>query len=78
MNVKVVSLRDLRRASNFTLADVAYRLNVSKATVYRYEDGTRQINIKQVLTLASLYDCTEADIIYAQLNSNDSALQQKA
>ena len=60
------SLRDLRKASEKTLAEVAKALHVSVRTVARYEDGTRRINIDQVIPLARLYRVSAEDIIAAQ------------
>lgn len=63
------TLRDLRNQRNLTLLQVSKQLNVSVRAVSRYEQGTRQISLEQVLRLAELYDCTEREIIEAQLNS---------
>lgn len=63
------SLRDLRKASKKTLAEVANVLNVTIQTVCRYEAGTRQIGIQQVLPLARFYGVSAEDIITAQLIS---------
>ena len=62
------NLRDLRLQNKKTCAEVAQTLNVTIRTVNRYEQGTRQIDISQVLILSDLYDCTEREIIEAQLN----------
>lgn len=63
------SLRDLRKASEKTLAEVANVLNVSEAAVCQYEKGTRQISIQQVVPLARLYGVSAEDIVTAQLIS---------
>lgn len=63
------SLRDLRKVSEKTLAEVANVLNVSEAAVCQYEKGTRQISIQQVVPLARLYGVSADDIITAQLIS---------
>ena len=60
------SLRDLRKASEKTLAEVARALHVSVRTVARYEDGTRRINIDPVIPLARLYRVSAEYIIAAQ------------
>ncbi len=60
------SLRDLRKASEKTLAEVARALHVSVAAVCQYEKGSRQINIEQVIPLARLYGVSAEDIIAAQ------------
>jgi len=63
------TLRDLRKASEKTLAEVANVLNVSEAAVCQYEKGSRQISIQQVVPLARLYGVSAEDIISAQLIS---------
>lgn len=57
------------RLKEKTLAEVASDLNVTIQPLYRYERGSRRINIEQVLLLSQLYNCTAEEIINAQLNS---------
>lgn len=64
-----MTLKDLRTSAGKTCAEVAQALNVTVRAVSRYEQGTRQISLEQVLILAELYDCSERDIIDAVLNS---------
>ena len=64
------TLSTLRNNVRLTIKDVAKALNVSERAVYNYEKGVRQINIKQVLLLAELYQESEKDIILAQINSS--------
>ena len=61
-------LRTLRKQAKKTAAEVATVLGVVDRAYYRYENGTRRISLEQVLLLAELYDCTEKEIILAQLN----------
>ena len=63
------TLRDLRLQNGKTCAEVAQALGVTAQAVSNYESGIRQINIAQVLILAELYDCSDREIIEAQLNS---------
>lgn len=67
------TLRDLRLQANKTCAEVAQALGVTVRTINRYEQGTRQIDISQVLVLSELLDCSEREIIIAQLNSHQQA-----
>ena len=67
------TLRDLRKSANKTCTEVAQALGVADRTYCRYEQGIRQINISQVLILSELFDCSEKDIIQAQLNSCQNA-----
>ena len=64
-----MTLRELRKTNKKTLAEVANVLGVAVSTVSNYEQGIRQINIKQVLILAELYDERAETIIISQLNS---------
>lgn len=63
------TLRDLRRASKKTAAEVAEILGVTINAVSNYECGIRSVDIEQVLILAQLYDVTEREVIMAQLES---------
>lgn len=69
------TLRDLRKQSGKTAVEVAAAVGVAVGTYFRYEQGTRQISIQQVLLLAKMFDCTEREIIEAQLNSCQSYLK---
>lgn len=63
------TLKDLRKQSKKTLAEVADVLGVTVRAVLRYENGTRQMSLSQILLLAEFYECPERNIILAQLNS---------
>lgn len=64
-----MTLRELRLQSKKTAAEVAAVLGVQVQTLYRYEQGTRQIDLRQVLALAEQYDVTEREVIEAQIES---------
>lgn len=67
-----MTLKELRAQSGLTAAKVAEALGVEEQTLFRYEQGTRRIGIEQVLRLSELYECTEEEVIVAQLNSCQS------
>ena len=67
-----MTLRQLREQNEKTPTEMAKSLNVSLQTAYRYEQGTRRINIEQVLILSKLYDCSAEEVIEAQLSSCQS------
>lgn len=69
------TLRDLRLQAKKTVAEVAKVLGVANSSYYSYEQGTRRVSLEQVLSLSELYDCTEREIIQAQLNSCQSYLK---
>lgn len=64
-----MTLRDLRVQAGKTRAEVAEAIGVTVSAVSHYENGKREINIRQILVLAKLYDCTAEEIIEAQLRS---------
>ena len=70
--MKKESLRELREQNKKTCAEVAQVLGIANSTYYNYEQGTRKISIDQVLILAELFDCSEREVIEAQLNSCQS------
>lgn len=64
----MTTLKDLREQNGKSRAEVAAALGVAIRTLSHYECGTRFIDIKQVLILAKLYDCSEREVIEAQLS----------
>lgn len=64
-----MTLKELRLQNKKTAAEVAEVLGVTPSSISNYENGIRSININQVIQLAELFDCTEKDIILAQLKS---------
>lgn len=64
-----MTLKELRKQSGKTAAEVAERLGVAVRTLSHYECGTREIGLRHVLVLAELYDCTAEEIINAQFQS---------
>lgn len=64
-----MTLRELRKTAGLTAAAVAEKLVVAVSTLYHYEQGIRQIYLRQVLSLAELYDVTEREVIEAQIES---------
>ena len=64
-----MTLKELRQQSGKTAKEAADKLGVSKSAMSHYECGTRKIDLEHVLILAELYDCTEREVIEAQLKS---------
>lgn len=64
-----MTLKELRQQSGKTAKEVADKLGVSLRAIYNYESGTREIGLRHILILAELYDCTEREVIEAQLNA---------
>lgn len=63
------TLRELRKQSGKSCAEVAETLGVTRNAVTNYEQGIRRISLEQVLLLARLYDSTAEEIIQAQFSS---------
>lgn len=63
------TLKGLRESSGLLAKEVAETLKITPRAYARYEQGTRRINIEQVLILAELYGVSEREVIKAQLNS---------
>ncbi len=64
-----MNLKELRESCGKSRAEVAAALGVAIRTLSHYECGTRSINLEQVLQLAKIYDCSEREIIQAQLSA---------
>lgn len=70
-----MTLKELRIESGKTQQQIADRLNISRQSVGHYETGLRKISIEQVLVLSQVLECSAEEIIEAQLNSCQLALQ---
>lgn len=64
-----MTLKQLRKQSKKTAAEVAEKLGIAVSTLYNYEQGIRRVSIEQVIPLAKLFDVTEREVIEAQLES---------
>ena len=64
-----MTLKQLRQSAGKSVKEVAEKLNIKISTYYNYEQGVRQINIRQVLLLSELFEEPAEEIIKAQLNS---------
>lgn len=64
-----MTLKQLRLSAGKSVKEVAEKLCVKISTYYNYEQGVRQINIRQVLLLSELFEEPAEEIIKAQLNS---------
>lgn len=69
----MTTLKSLREENKKTAAEVSTVLGVTVQALYRYENGTRSISLEQIIPLAELYNCTEREVIEAQLNSRLNA-----
>ena len=51
-----IRLKELRQEKNFTLKDVAAKLNVTIRTISRYEDGSREPSVDFIIKFCKLYE----------------------
>ena len=61
-----MSLRDARKAKNWTQMELADIMSVSRATIANYEIGARDINqagVDFVLHLMDVLDCKMSDLL---------------
>ena len=65
------SLKDLRKQAGLTAKEVAGSLGVTLTSLYRYEQGKREISVAQVPVLSQLYDCTIEEVVFAACASID-------
>ncbi len=71
------TLRDLRKENKKTAVEVATVLGTTIQSLYRYEQGKRQISLSQVVLLAELYRESIEDIVMAQLASVEVCKSQQ-
>lgn len=64
-----MTLKELRQQGGKTAKEVADKLGVTRNAVNNYECGIREISLEHILILAKLFDCTEREVIEAQLKS---------
>ncbi len=64
-----MTLKELRKQSGKTAAEVAAALGVTATTIRNYERGDRIIAVAMIIPLAELYDVSEREIIEAQLST---------
>ena len=68
-----MTLKDLRTSAGKTAEQIAAQLNIARSTYSNYEQGIRTVDIRLIIPLAELFDCSEREIIEAQINSCQSA-----
>jgi len=64
-----MTLKELRKQSKKTAAEVAAALGVTANAISNYEQGVRSIGLAQILKLAELYEVSEKEVIEAQLEA---------
>lgn len=61
--MRVIAIQEIRKARNMTQADLAALLQVSPATISRYESGERIPDIKTAAKIAAALGCKVDDLI---------------
>ncbi|MBO5046732.1 MAG: helix-turn-helix transcriptional regulator [Clostridia bacterium] len=64
-----MTLRELRKEKEKTVAEIATALNTTIRAVYNYENGWRRIALEHVLILSEIYNVSAETVIRAQLES---------
>jgi transcriptional regulator with XRE-family HTH domain len=64
-----MTLKELRKQSKKSAAEVAAVLGVARSTLGNYEQGLRWIHVAYIIPLAEFYDVTEREVIEAQIES---------
>ncbi len=63
------TLKNLRNQKGLTQKQVAKELNIPMSTYACYEQGIRTIDIRYIIPLSNIFDCSADEIISAQINS---------
>ena len=66
-----MTLKDLRKQSGKTAAEVAAALGIARSTYSNYEQGIRQIDLRLIIPLAKYLEVNTEEVIEAQLQSID-------
>ena len=67
IEMRVETLRQIRRLLNIPAKAAAMDLNVSLQALYDYEKGARKLPIDLIIPMAELYDIEIEDIVRAAL-----------
>ena len=59
----MLNLKDFRLKKGLKIKEVAQSLNVTRVTIWNYENGKRTPNIDVLIKLAKIYDCSVVDFI---------------
>lgn len=61
------TLKDFRKATGLTQAEVAEALSVSHDTISRWESGLTQPTAPQIIEICKAYKCKFEDIIWPEV-----------
>lgn len=67
----------MRRRAGYTVAQLAARLNVTKATIYFWEQGRYLPNAGLLPELAETLGCSIDDLFFAGLDEEDNTKQEE-
>lgn len=60
---RMKKLKEARKRKGYTQEELAYCLNVTPMTIYRYESGRRIPNARVLKQIAQALDCNVDDIL---------------
>lgn len=75
-NVKI-ELRNLRKASGYTLEEVANTLGIHVSTLLCWERGDSEPRISEAMLLAELYEVDVNDIAFVRNGEQDKIIRHK-
>lgn len=58
-----MNLRNIRQLNGISTAELATKMEVTPETINRWENGRRQPDIRALLALSRIFDCTVDDIL---------------
>lgn len=67
----------MRRRAGYTVAQLAARLNVTKATIYFWEQGRYLPNAGLLPELAEVLGCSIDDLFFAGLDEEDNTKREE-
>lgn len=70
--------KEIRKRRKLSVADVAQRLGINEQTLYKWEDGTRDIPVEFVYPLAQMYEVsTDYLLNFHNYNKTKSEMQRE-
>ncbi len=64
-----MTLKELRVSAGKSCAEAAKELNVTVSAYSHYEQGSRRLNVEQILPLSKLYDVEAVEIVDAAIRT---------
>ena len=59
----MIALREIRERKGVTQAELAFRVNVTGATISQYEKGKREPRIETLIAISNVLECTIDELV---------------